>query len=359
LPFTPVSPRGRTCSGCRHVGTPYALPGDMAQSIWTGSIGFGLVQIPVSLHGAEERHELDMTLLDKSDLSPVGYKRFNKTTDREVQWEDIVKGYEHAKGEYVILTPADFEQANLKATKQVDISAFVDVSEIDVRYVERPYYLAPQKAGTKAYALLRETLRETGKAGIGKIVIRTRQHLAAVMAHDDALLLVLLRFSDELRDTSGLKLPDTSLSKLGVSDREVKMARQLVEALVEPFEPEKFTDDYRQDILQLVEQKVEAGEVNALPSESQPKAKVRRSKPIDLAALLAQSVEGLGDALRKSAPANENAGAEGKTARNTVRKAKPRAKKATTRAGKRSSRASSDKRSDSDRPAARRAGGAK
>src|SRR5690606_20376449 len=103
----------------RDVGTPYAMPANMAQSIWTGSIGFGLVQIPVSLHGAEERHELDMTLLDKSDLSPVGYKRFNKTTEREVQWDDIVKGYEHAKGEYVILTPADFEQANLKATKQV------------------------------------------------------------------------------------------------------------------------------------------------------------------------------------------------------------------------------------------------
>ncbi len=273
----------------------------MAQSIWTGSIGFGLVQIPVSLHAAEEHHDLDMTLLDKSDLSPVGYKRFNKTTEREVSWGDIVKGYEHAKGEYVVLTPADFESANVKATKQVDILAFVDFSEIDPRYIERPYYLAPQKGGTKAYALLRETLRETGKAGIGKIVIRTRQRLAAVVAHEEALLLVLLRFHDELRGTSELTLPETDLTDLGVSEKEVKMARHLVEALVEPFEPEKYTDEYRHDIMQLIEQKVAAGEVNTIPEGPQKKAATPRPKSIDLAELLARSVEGLGG----SSPANE------------------------------------------------------
>lgn len=274
----------------------------MAQSIWTGSIGFGLVQIPVSLHAAEEQHELDMTLLDKSDLSPVGYKRFNKTTEKEVPWDDIVKGYEHAKGEYVILTPADFETANVKATKQVDITGFVEFSEIDPRYIDRPYYLSPGKTGVKAYALLRETLKSTGKAGIGKIVIRTRQHLAAVVPHEDVLLLVLLRFQDELRDTTTLTLPDADLSELGVSEKEVKMARHLVEALVEPFEPEKYTDDYRHDIMQLIEQKVAAGEVNTLPEGPQKKASTPRAKTIDLAALLAQSVEGLGAAK----PANEN-----------------------------------------------------
>lgn len=288
----------------------------MAQSIWTGSIGFGLVQIPVSLHAAEEQHTLDMTLLDKSDLSPVGYKRFNKTTEEEVPWENIVKGYEHAKGEYVVLTPEDFESANVKATKQLDISAFVDFKEIDPRYIEKPYYLSPQKGGTKAYALLRETLENTGKAGIGKIVIRTRQRLAAVVAHDQALLLVLLRFHDELRDTATLTLPDKSLNKLGVTDKEVKMARHLVEALVEPFEPEKYTDEYREDIMNLVEKKVAAGEVNTLSETPQKKQPKPRSKTIDLAALLAQSVEGLGAAK----PANENT--------RTVRKAKPRAETA-------------------------------
>jgi DNA end-binding protein Ku len=307
----------------------------MAQSIWTGSIGFGLVQIPVSLHAAEEQHDLDMTLLDKSDLSPVGYKRFNKTTEREVAWDDIVKGYEHSKGEYVVLTPADFEAANVKATRQVDISAFVEFSEIDPRYIERPYYLAPLKGGAKAYGLLRETLKSTGKAGIGKIVIRTRQRLSAVVAHDEALLLVLLRFHDELRDTESLALPETSLTKLGVSEKEMKMARHLVEALVEPFEPEKYTDDYRHDIMQLIEQKVEAGEVNTLPETPTKKASTPRPKSIDLAALLARSVEGLG----ASSPANENT--------RGVRKAHARRDKAETKAssGEKPERKSSASRS--------------
>lgn len=289
----------------------------MAQSIWTGSIGFGLVQIPVSLHAAEEQHDLDMTLLDKTDLSPVGYKRFNKTTEREVGWDDIVKGYEHAKGEYVVLTPADFESANVKATKQVDITAFVDFAEIDPRYIERPYYLTPQKTGKKAYALLRETLRETGKAGIGKIVLRTRQRLAALVAHGEALLLVLLRFHDEVRDTANLTLPETDLGELGVSEKEMKMARHLVEALAEPFEPEKYTDEYRQDIMRVIDEKVAAGQVNTIPDESAPRVKTPRPKAIDLAALLAQSVEGLGSALDKNEPANENS--------RGPKKAKPRA----------------------------------
>lgn len=285
----------------------------MAQSIWTGSIGFGLVQIPVSLHAAEEQHELDMTLLDKKDLSPVGYKRFNKTTEQEVEWGEIVKGYEHSKGEFVVLTAADFEAANVKATRQVDILAFVDLGEIDPRYIEKPYYLAPHKTGIKAYALLRETLRSTGKAGIGKIVIRTRQRLAAVFAHEDALVLMLLRFDDEIRDTAKLTLPETDLSQLGVNEKEVQMARHLVEALAAPFEPDKYVDEYRHDIMQLIERKVAAGEVNTLPGDADKKARTPRPKVIDLAALLAQSVEGLSDALPRSTPANENSRASKKT----------------------------------------------
>lgn len=291
-------------------------------SIWSGTIGFGLVQIPVGLHPAEDQHDFDMTLLDKSDLSPVGYKRVNKTTDREVEWENIVKGYEHSKGEYVILTPSDFAQANVKATRQVDILAFVDMAEIDPRYIERPYYLVPQKAGTKAYALLRETLQDMGKAGIGKIVIRTRQHLAAVVPHEEALLLLLLRFSDELRDTSKLALPDTDSRKLGVTDKERAMAKHLVEALVEPFVPENYTDEYHQDLLKLVEQKVAAGEVNTLPQSPDKKPRAPRPKAIDLAALLAQSVDSLGD-LKSQPPANENvASTSNKSGRAKVRKTK-------------------------------------
>jgi DNA end-binding protein Ku len=288
-----------------HVGKKVAT---MA-SIWSGSVGFGLVQIPVSLHPAEDQHEFDMDLLDKRDLSPVGYKRVNKATDREVGWSDIVKGYEHSKGQYVILTPADFAAANVKATRQVDITAFVDFDEIDPRYIERPYYLVPQKAGTKAYVLLRETLRETGKAGIGKIVLRTRQHLAALVAHETALLLILLRFDDEVRDESKLSLPTETLSALGVTDKERSIARHLVEALAEPFTPKNYVNEYHSDLLRLIDKKVEAGEVNVVPEHPDKKPSTPRIKSIDLATLLTQSMAEL-STLKHHTPANETADAD-------------------------------------------------
>jgi DNA end-binding protein Ku len=265
----------------------------MARAIWTGTVGFGLVQIPVGLHSAEDRAELDMTLLDKRNFSPVGYERINKKTGKEVPWDQIVKGYEHASGKYVVLTDRDFAEANVEATRQIDILDFVSFADIDPRYVERPYYLVPQKAGKKSYALLREVLKKTGKAGIGKVVIRTRQHLAAVVAHDDALLLVLLRFADELRDTKGLDLPSTSLKTLGITPKELQMAEKLVSGMVGDFEPEKYEDDYRRDLMRLIQRKVKAGELNALPEGGERKPKPKRAAaPVDLAELLAQSVAG-------------------------------------------------------------------
>jgi DNA end-binding protein Ku len=265
----------------------------MARAIWTGTIGFGLVQIPVSLHGAEEKDELDLHLLDKRDFSPIGYERVNKKTGKEVAWENIVKGYEHSEGEYVVLTDADFAEANVEATRQVDILGFVDFAEIDPRYIDRPYYLAPQKAGKKAYALLRETLKRSGKAGIGKVVIRTRQHLAAVIARDKALLLVLLRFADELRDEKDLDLPETSLQKLGITPKELSMAEKLVDGMAETFEPEKYEDDYRRDLMKLIKRKVKAGEVNTVPeAKKQAPSRKAESKVVDLSSLLAQSLGG-------------------------------------------------------------------
>lgn len=263
----------------------------MARAIWTGTIGFGLVQIPVALHGAEDTAELDMTLLDRRDFAPVGYERVNKKTGKEVKWQDIVKGYEHASGKYVVLTERDFQEANVQATRQVDILDFVDLRDVDPRYFDRPYYLVPQKAGKKSYALLRETLRRTGKAGIGKVVIRTRQHLAAVVAHDDALLLVLLRFADELRGSQDLELPPTNLKALGITPKELSMAERLVEGMVDKFEPEKYEDEYRRDLMKLIQQKVKAGELNKVPEVGERKQRPAPApKQIDLAELLAQSV---------------------------------------------------------------------
>jgi DNA end-binding protein Ku len=263
----------------------------MARAIWTGTIGFGLVQIPVALHGAEDTAELDMTLLDRRDFAPVGYERVNKKTGKEVKWQDIVKGYEHASGKYVVLTERDFQEANVQATRQVDILDFVELREVDPRYFDRPYYLVPQKAGKKSYALLRETLRRTGKAGIGKVVIRTRQHLAAVVAHDDALLLVLLRFADELRGSEDLELPSTNLKTLGITPKELSMAERLVEGMVDEFHPERYEDEYRRDLMKLIQRKVKAGELNKAPEVGERKQKPAPApKQIDLAELLAQSV---------------------------------------------------------------------
>jgi DNA end-binding protein Ku len=267
----------------------------MGRAIWSGSVGFGLVQIPVAVHAAEDKDELDMTLLDKRDFSPVGYERVNKKTGKTVAWENVVKGYEHAKGKFVVLTDADFKAANVEATRQIDILDFVEFASIDPRYIDRPYYLAPVKTGKKAYAVLRETLKRTGKAGIGKVVLRTRQHLCAVVAHEKALLLVLLRFADELRKESDLDLPETNLKKLGVTPQELSMAEKLVEGLSGDFKPEKYEDDYRHDLMQLIRKKVKAGKVNDISDDedtAKPAPEPKGAKVIDLAALLRESVEG-------------------------------------------------------------------
>jgi len=263
-----------------------------ARAIWTGTVGFGLVQIPVALHVAEDRAELEMTLLDKRNFAPVGYERVNKKTGKEVAWENIVKGYEESDGKFVVLTDQDFEEANVKATRQIDILDFVELSEVDPRYLERPYYLAPLKAGKKSYALLREVLRRTGKAGIGKVVLRSRQHLAAVVAHEEALLLVLLRFADELRDPKGLDLPSKNLKTLGVTPKELSMAERLVADMVSKFEPEKYEDEYRRDLMRLIKRKAKAGELNRVPETGKRKRKAPAAAPVvDLVQLLQQSVK--------------------------------------------------------------------
>lgn len=254
-----------------------------------------MVQIPVSLHAAEEKDELSMTMLDRRDFSPIGYERVNKRTGKEVPWEDIVKGHEHAKGKYVVLSDADFQAANVESTRQIDILDFVDFSEIDARFFVRPYYIAPNnKAGKKSYALLREVLKRTNKAGIGKVVLRARQHLAAVVAHEKTLLLVLLRFHDELRDEKELDLPETNLQKIGVTPKEIAMAEKLVEGMVERFKPEKYEDEYRRDLTKLIKQKVKAGEVNTVAEveEEKPRKEKASAQVIDLYDLLTKSLKG-------------------------------------------------------------------
>lgn len=273
----------------------------MPRAIWSGSLGFGLVQIPVALHGAEEADELSLTMLDKRDFSPIGYERINKKTGKEVKWEDTVKGYESAPGKYVVLTEKDFAEANPKSTHQIDILDFVEMAEIDPHYIDKPYVVVPAKQGKKSYALLREALKRSGKAGIAKLVLRTRQHLCAVIPHGKAISLLILRFADELKDTKGLELPDENLKKLGITSKELDMAEKLVSGMVDKWKPEKYRDDYRKDLLHLIHARAKAGDVNTVNKEKPKKPVVDKSaKVVDLVALLAQSVES-GHGHRKSA----------------------------------------------------------
>lgn len=264
----------------------------MPRAIWSGSLGFGLVQIPVTLHGAEEPDELSLTLLDKRDFSPIGYERINKKTGKEVKYEDTVKGYESGPGKYVVLTERDFAEANPKATHSIDILDFVEMADIDPHYIDRPYVLVPAKYGKKSYALLREVLKRSGKAGIAKLVLRTRQHLCAVIAHGKALSLLVLRFADELRGTGDLELPEENLKKLGITSKELDMAEKLVSGMVDKWQPEKYRDDYRKDLLSLIHSRAKAGDVNTINKEPNkaPRA-AKTAKVVDLVALLAQSME--------------------------------------------------------------------
>jgi DNA end-binding protein Ku len=259
----------------------------MPRSIWKGSISFGLVNIPVGLYPAESRDEIHFTLLDRKTKSPIHYQRISEESGQEVPWEQTVRGYEFEEGQYVVLSDEDLKRAAPEATQTIDIVDFVDLDEISPLYFDKPYYLAPDKKGAKAYVLLRETLRRTGKVGIAKVVIRTRQYLAAVVARGDVLTLELLRYAHELRDPEELDVPS---GKARVDERELKMAERLVEGMVSAWKPEKYKDDYRQDLMKMIEERIDAGQLEA-SAEPAPRPARAASNVVDLMALLKRSVE--------------------------------------------------------------------
>jgi DNA end-binding protein Ku len=259
----------------------------MARAIWKGSISFGLVNIPIALYPATRREELKFRLLRQSDLSPVNYKRVAEKDGREVSWDQIVKGYEYEKGKYVVLKDEDFERVDLEATQTVDIQDFVDQEEIDPMFFYKPYYLEPQKGGDKAYALLRDALKDSGKVGIAKVVIKTRQYLAGVKPEDGALVLELMHFADELADPGKLHVP----KKTEVGKREMNMAKSLIESMSSKWNPEKYKDDYREALMEVIEEKVEAG---GKEIEEKPKKAPKPTKIIDLVSVLQKSLEQTG-----------------------------------------------------------------
>jgi DNA end-binding protein Ku len=259
----------------------------MARAIWKGSISFGLVNIPIALYPATRREEFKFRLLRKSDLSPVNYKRVAEKDGKEVPWDEIVKGYEYEKGKYVVLKDEDFERVDLEATQTVDIQDFVHQEEIDPIFFYKPYYLEPQKGGDKAYVLLRDALKDSGKVGIAKVVIKTREYLAGVKPEDGVLVLELMHFADELADPGKLHIP----KKIEVGKREMNMAKSLIDSMSSKWNPEKYKDDYREALMEVIEEKVEAG---GKEIEEKPKKAPKPTKVIDLVSVLQKSLEQTG-----------------------------------------------------------------
>ncbi len=260
----------------------------MPRTIWKGAVSFGLVHIPVALVPATSRSGIDFDWLDKRSMDRVGYKRINKTTGEEIDSENIVKGVEYEKGHYVVLSDEEIKAAHPKATQTVDIVSFVDAKDISFLYIDTPYYLTPDRRGEKVYALLRETLIETGKVGIANVVLRNKQHLAVVMPLGKALVMNTLRWADEVRGVEYLEMKDEALNA-DLNKRELDMAKRLVEDMTEDWDPTQFKDTFQDQIMELVETKAREGRLEAVggPEEAVDR---RSADVIDLTELLKRSL---------------------------------------------------------------------
>jgi DNA end-binding protein Ku len=254
----------------------------MPRALWSGSLSFGLVNIPVTVQVAVRDHRPHFKLLHADDHAPIRFLRVRARGGEPVEWKDIVKGYEYSRGRYVVLTKKDFQAAALEKTHRIDILDFVPADDIDDRYFDTPYYLAPAKGGESAYALLREALRDASRTGIAKFVLREKMHLAAIEVVDDAIVLTLIRFADELVDTATLPLP----TRKQVNTRELALAKTLVESLAAEWNPEKYTDDYRDNLMKIIKAKAKGKTITYPTAEPEPKGEV-----VDLMARLRESLE--------------------------------------------------------------------
>lgn len=227
-------------------------------AIWKGSIAFGLVNVPIELRAAVREDHISFRLLHKKDNTPVRYERVREDDGKNVKWEDIVKGYEYEKGEFVVLTDEDFKAAALEKSESIEISDFVDADEIDPRYFETPYFAIPAKGGTRAYAVLREGMRAANVVGVGTVILRQKQHLAGLHVMGDAIVVEIMRFANEIVPASEYTFPAASETR----PKEVEMAHKLIESLHSPFEPEKYTDVYRANLLRVITAKSKGKKVS-------------------------------------------------------------------------------------------------
>jgi DNA end-binding protein Ku len=277
----------------------------MARSLWKGSISFGLVNIPIELHTAVRDHRPKFRMLHATDKSPVKYERVCIKDGHAVAWEDLVKGFEYAKGHFVVLTKDDFKAAAVEKTRTIDIIDFVEADAIDDRFFETPYYLVPSKGGERAYALLREAIRESDRIGIAKFILRDAQHLAAIEVIDQAIVLSVMRFADELADPKPLGFPKSD----GIRKPELDMAKALVNSLAAEWDPEKYTDQYLENLMRIIKGKVKGKKVTLEPEETP-----RRGEVVDLMERLRRSLDQAGAKAPKAKPAKARAAKKKKRA---------------------------------------------
>ena len=298
----------------------------MARPIWTGTLSFGLLNVPVSLMSGERNVDLHFRMLDSRDRKPIRFERVNADTGEEVPWKDIVKAYEYDKGSYVVLEEDDIRSAAPESHEAVEVETFVDAGTIDPRYYEKPYLLVPAKKAEKGYVLLRETLRSTGKVGIARVVVRTREYLCAVMPHGDALVLMILRYPQELVDPEDYKLPSGSLAEYRINSKETAMAEQLIESMSGEWKPDEYHDEFRERLHTLLKKRIKAkGGTTKVEEEPAPRDD-DATNVVDFMSLLQKSL----DAKKRTPAATKTAAKKA-----TAKVAKPTAaKKATKTAGK-------------------------
>lgn len=304
----------------------------MARPIWAGTLSFGLLNVPVSLMPGERKNDLHFRMLDARNNAAVKYERVNAETGEDVPWNNIVKAYEYEKGNYVVLEPEDVKSAGAAGKEAVEIETFVDASSIPPQYFEKPYVLVPGKKAEKGYVLLRETLKATGKVGVGRVVLRTKEYLCAVMPQDDALVLEILRFEEEIIDASEYKLPSGKAAEYRVSEKELKMAQQLIESMAGDWKPEEFKDEFRERLTQVIEDRLKSKGLVTNVEGKEDEDEAATTNVVDFMALLQKSLaSNKRTPARKQAADDNDAGAR-PAPKKAAKKAAPRAARKTAAA---------------------------
>ena len=303
----------------------------MARSIWKGSIAFGLVNIPVGLSTAENRPDIQLHMVDSKNHARIRYERVNADSGEEVPWDRMVRGYEHDDGKFILLTDEDLEAVQPKLTKTIEITDFVPLEDIDPLLFDKPYYLEPEKRGRKAYALLREALRKSGKAGISRVVIRTREYLSAMFVREDALVLMLLRFPQEIKAAAKLDLPSSGSKEFQPAKREMELAEKLIDEMSGKWKPEDYHDEYREALMDFIEKKISSGgSVDDVKEGDEEDQHTDSGKILDLADYLERSMKS------KSAPAKKTTAKKTPAKKAAKKTTTKHAKKAATKKAKRS-----------------------